>query len=1255
MYVSKDYSYNLKHPRPMKTSLLRLAISCVVTFVGSSAFAANETWQGGAGNWNSTNWGPTGGPSGSAAPGAVGSTATGITDTASFTSASAGTVVVDPYRDIKTITFDGGAGAFTLSGGPLLLTANGGINLGTGAATFLGSNTVETVSAPIVLNANSTSFVNNSTNATDVIVISGTINPAGSATPTLTLGGANTGTNTISGIIQNSGAHAQPYGHDSNGPVNLSKTGAGTWILTAANTFSGTTAVGGGTLQLNNSLALQNSQVSINSINGLAFQGGLGSFNVAGLDGGSNQALTDLGGSAGVTVVIGTNWANNTNSDSYTGTLTGAGGVTKYGYNNETFSANQLYSGTTTVNGFNGVIASSTGKLISTLSGTGTPFGTGAIALNGGTLALTPSTTGATSLTGATSVTSGAALTYGSGSFLALTKKDSSSSLTYTIGGGGTASLVRNGNGTLVIQTGNTGDLGAGENLLVNGTAPTVVTTNGNGGMVSASIVGLGTTTASQLDFLNYNSTNGFTVATYMNHTTGFTTTAGEIANVSNVTVTDSGADPYAIRAVSGFTIASGNTLTVGDGTTADAAGIILGGNIASGGTGSTLNFGASEGIIYSEAAAKIAPIITGTGGITLSGSGTSGLNANSAGSSLELDNTGNTFTGTITVNTGANLVAGGAAFNNNVLGNANNSILLNGGGLTTDNSPNSNNMFLGRSIVLGAQGGVFQGSENVADSISGSGALYINTKAFVQGPIGSVPNVLVDLTGHNTFTGGLVLTQGIAVVSSSQNLGAATNPIQFTEGVLDITGTTLTSFGSHPVSFAANYNTNQVFNIDIQNANNNFTVGQTLGQTVIGIAKFGLGTLTLTTPYIDGINEDFYGGSVVFDASQGGSQVDYGVTEVPGTTLNFYGGTVDFKGTNSTTGTTTMSAGDVNMGITGFGGVNASQVGGTLLADNNGGNLVVNLGSLRSQAYAGYGYSSGNTIQIANGGSLQIQAAGTGTSTITVTNAPDATGIYGSRVVYTDASGNTNWATGTQIGSTGTYTLSGYTGYTAFNPGLIPTTASKNYSLDAASSLYFTFAPSAAIAANSLKVIADSATNTNMDLNGQVLTLASGGLLFTGNNDFTISDGTITSGLAGANINNSGVNDLIIQQYSSTNTLTIGAAITNGSAASMSLTKAGPGTLVLTGPNTYTGNTFLNGGTLSLASTNFGSTRMLVFNGGTLQVTGAANWTKSIAALAGGIQVGGEGATIDVENGGNADAFQYLYGGQRLWRRSGP
>ena len=73
-----------------------------------------------------------------------------------------------------------------------------------------------------------------------------------------------------------------------------------------------------------------------------------------------------------------------------------------------------------------------------------------------------------------------------------------------------------------------------------------------------------------------------------------------------------------------------------------------------------------------------------------------------------------------------------------------------------------------------------------------------------------------------------------------------------------------------------------------------------------------------------------------------------------------------------------------------------------------------------------------------------------------------------------------------------------------------------------------------------------------------------------------------------------------------SSNTLTISGAISQ--TATVTLTKFGAGTLVLGGTNTFTGATTLSAGTLSVgADANLGNANALVFNGGTLQVTGTA------------------------------------------------
>lgn len=83
--------------------------------------------------------------------------------------------------------------------------------------------------------AHTLTFTNNSFNvaATDTA----------SFNRTLFLGGSNTGANTIRGaIIDNSGG--------SGGEVRLTKSGSGTWVLAGANTYTGTTTVSAGVLQI---------------------------------------------------------------------------------------------------------------------------------------------------------------------------------------------------------------------------------------------------------------------------------------------------------------------------------------------------------------------------------------------------------------------------------------------------------------------------------------------------------------------------------------------------------------------------------------------------------------------------------------------------------------------------------------------------------------------------------------------------------------------------------------------------------------------------------------------------------------------------------------------------------------------------------------------------------------------------------------------------------------------------------------------
>ncbi len=199
--------------------------------------------------------------------------------------------------------------------------------------------------------------------------------------------GSNTGTGTISGIISESG-----------GPRVLSKVGAGTIVLTAANTYSGDTQILGGTLNIQNANALGGgTTVTVANTAALELQGGI---TVAG----KNLNATGGGGGGGqlgaLRSVSGDNtWSGNITSTpaggvtrihSEAGTLTLSGNVSLGGVATDQFviqgAGTLLISGN--ISGTSGLTSSSNGTptTVRTLSGANTY--TGITRVNGGILSV---------------------------------------------------------------------------------------------------------------------------------------------------------------------------------------------------------------------------------------------------------------------------------------------------------------------------------------------------------------------------------------------------------------------------------------------------------------------------------------------------------------------------------------------------------------------------------------------------------------------------------------------------------------------------------------------------------------------------------------------------------------------------------------------------------------------------------------------------------------------------------------------------
>ena len=435
---------------------------------------------------------------------------------------------------------------------------------------------------------------------------------------------------------------------------------------------------------------------------------------------------------------------------------------------------------------------------------------------------------------------------------------------------------------------------------------------------------------------------------------------------------------------------------------------------------------------------------------------------------------------------------------------------------------------------------------------ILGSGILHFVTTSF---PTNGVPadllygfggTVMFDATAdewRNTST----MTASFATV----DLGTGT-------GYLYANGTHLWSLGAilGNVSTALNApNSSATVTYSIGSINSDFTYYGSIGNGNIStesaaITKVGTGTWTLTHNMYDFGTVTMAGGTLKLDFTQGASPTDLlGGNSTLRAPLSFGGGTLRILGNSSASVTTNQT----------FANVAVTAGGGTLLVSQNGGQgATVTLGSLTATAA---------------GGALNLNESGSGISITSTTNRTVGTNntdnTYGGRITFTDSTGATNWTTST---GSGNYVLSGFSSYT-------PLVGSGGNN-----SLNYLGTDSQTVTANETVNSVKLTTTQNgqmLDLGGMVLKLNNGGLLFTGANNYTVGNGTLASNLA----TNS---DLILQDYGS-GTLTINGVISNGIGNS-TLTKAGPGVLVLAGPNTYTGVTYLNGGTTFISQDqNFG------------------------------------------------------------------
>lgn len=137
----------------------------------------------------------------------------------------------------------------TVSAGALTFASAGGANAitflqTTGSATLSYTGSGQTMSGAITASALTSGTITLDASGTGAINYSntGSLGSAGSLNKNLILSGTNTGNNTLAGQwVNNTG-----------GAARLTKSGAGKWVLTNTNSYTGATTISAGTLQLGN-------------------------------------------------------------------------------------------------------------------------------------------------------------------------------------------------------------------------------------------------------------------------------------------------------------------------------------------------------------------------------------------------------------------------------------------------------------------------------------------------------------------------------------------------------------------------------------------------------------------------------------------------------------------------------------------------------------------------------------------------------------------------------------------------------------------------------------------------------------------------------------------------------------------------------------------------------------------------------------------------------------------------------------------
>jgi fibronectin-binding autotransporter adhesin len=599
---------------------------------------------------------------------------------------------------------------------------------------------------------------------------------------------------------------------------------------------------------------------------------------------------------------------------------------------------------------------------------------------------------------------------------------------------------------------------------------------------------------------------------------------------------------------------------------------------------------------------------------------GSVGLNKTGAGT-LALGGT-NTYSGGTTVSAGA--VAISADGN---LGAAAAGLTLNGGTLVFTGTGIVTALSGSRAVTLGASGGTIDTSSlgaatgnvtTVASVIGGSGGLTLAAHGDTSDSGGGSGSNLI-LTGANTFTGPVSINSG--VVDASSNFGNAANGITINGGGLVAT--------FNPVTVARNITLagsgDRIFRV--------YGSGGTM--TVTGnisgpgsLRKTDLGTLIVTG------SNSYTGGTTI---AGGTLQLGNSGALPSGGPVTITNGTLDLSGFNQTIGALTLGPATSSPPTVSAG------TGILTLA----GNVTFDAGN----AHAGLGAALGGRIDL--GGGLR---------TFFVTNFTNSSSYELVSSAVISGTGGLTWfaPNGGFLALTAANTFSGPTLITGVNSSevfvattnalpittdvtvygrlsLNPYATAQGVTVGNYDQTVASLAGSGAVSLGLATLTVNGSTSTTFSgviqdtgslvKNGTSILSLTGANTYTGTT--TISGGTLQVGAGGTTGSIPGnVTDNANLAFNRTDSVSFSGLVSGTG----SLTKTGPGTLVLTNAgNSYSGGTTVSQGTLSVAADNMlGQTFAPVTVGplGTLNFSASASTARTYMLNSGTLQ-SGAGTTL--------------------------